>query len=146
MIGWMLLALVVTLAAFPRRLGAIRARLVDWVEAAIHEMTPMRLVFWIVVIVAAAALGQILAADLAWLAALDVATYLEVMAAITLAGAAVRIGVASKAAATVMVRVARALMRPVRRAACVVRVQMRRVSKAPPPDEDAGALALAALA
>lgn len=142
MLGWMVLAFVLTLAAFPRRLAGMRRRLVDWVDATAREMTPMRLVFWIVVIVAAAALGQILAADLAWLAALDVATYLEVMAAMMLAGAVTRVSVMRKAAAAVVMRAVSAMLRPVRRAARAIRVRASGARKAPPLD-DAGAWAFA---
>lgn len=142
MLGWVVLAVLLALAMFPKSLGWMRVRLVDWTERALRNATPGRVLFWVAVLLAVLAFSQIFAADIAWLAAMDVATWVEASAALALAGAVVRVDLARRAVAVVLVRAGRAIRRGFMRARStgrVRRVQTRR--KAPPPEDWAPAWA-----
>ena len=111
-------------------------------ERTLRNATPGRVLFWVAVLLAVLAFSQIFAADMAWLAAMDVATWVEASAALALAGAVVRVDLARRAVAVVLVRAGRAIRRGFMRARStgrVRRVQTRR--KAPPPEDWAPAWA-----
>jgi hypothetical protein len=133
--AWLLLALLLALAMFPRSFARTRQAFFALVERLGPEMRPTRLAFWLVVLFAILCFAQVFAADLAWLAAIDVATYLEALAAVTFTAGALRIAAARKVVVARLRRSARAMRGIMRRAARAVRVRAMR-QQAPPANDD----------
>lgn len=141
MIGWMVLAYLVVLATFPRSAANWRAQLFEAVDRFIAGVKSGRIGFWLVALAAAMVFGTMFAPELAWLAALDVATYLEVLAAVIMVRATVRIDAVRKAVALTFERVAQVMrvgLARIVRAARGIRARKPRIGRTPPPDEDLG--------
>lgn len=142
MLGWVVLAVLLALAMFPKSLGWMRVRLVDWTERALRNATPTRLIFWAVALVMVVSFAQLLSAEFAWLAALDMATFVELSAAVAIAGAVARVALVRRSAVVMAVRAARFLRRRIVRSRSGRRaVRVQRPRKLPPPEDWAAAWA-----
>lgn len=142
--AWAILVSLCVLAAFPKSTARWRVALFEWVTHVFESELARRPLFWILVFACALAFSQAFVADVAWIAAIDFATYLEVLAAVALSGAALRVNSLRHA---VVARVRDALNAIVRRVpnvqrrARTTRPRRRGVSKT--RDDDAGAWAFA---
>lgn len=142
MLGWIVLVALLALAAFPKSLGWIRVRLFEVTDHALHNATPTRVIFWAVALVTVVSFAQLLSAEFAWLAALDMATFVELSAAVAIAGAVARVDLVRRSAVVMVVRASRFLRRRVGRSRGVRRaVRMQRPRKLPPPEDWAAAWA-----
>ncbi len=88
--------------------------LVDYPARLLARMTLSKMLLLLVMAVATIAFVQAFPAELAWLAAADVATYVELVAAIGLAAASVRIRSFRPQLASIAARLSRWVMRPAR--------------------------------
>ncbi len=140
----MIWAILVMLAVFPKSTAHWRVALFEWVTGAFESQLARRPFFWILVFVCALAFSQAFVADMAWIAAIDFATYLEVLAAVALSGAALRVNAVRHAVVARVRNALNAIVRRVPNAQRRVRTARPRrhgVSKA--RDDDAGAWAFA---
>src|SRR5262245_51647416 len=108
-LAWAFLALVAISAAFRESGRGVRALLLAAYERASATLKTTRLGFWIVVLllVWGFAYGGALAINIVWILAIDVATFVELFAAVALAlaGASVRWSSLSAHAGALMQRV-----------------------------------------
>lgn len=141
-LAWALLAGLVVLAAFPKSTHWVRVRLFEFTDHLIRNATPLRVLFWIAALAAVVAFAQILTGELAWLAAMDAATFIEVSAAVAIAGAVARVDLYRRAAVLALTRAVRFVRRGLARSRSASRaVRTQRPRKAPPPEEGAFAWA-----
>ena len=124
----------------------LRRVLVEAPARILNRLTPREVLVGLVVLVAAMAFAAVFPAELAMLAAIDVATYVEVLSALTLLGVAVRLRNWLALVCLMGARAARRKLSPARafiaRLAARSRSPRRRPVRPPSPDDlEAPALA-----